>query len=261
MRNYYEADAEKEWRRLDEDRTEFAVSLRLIQRFLGSGNASVIDIGGGPGRYAIALSELGHAVHLLDLAQANVDLACARAAAAGVSLTAAERCDARDLSHIPSGGFDAALIMGPLYHLLTESDRSTAIAEARRVVRPLGLVFASFVCRFAPFRLGANNAPERLAEIQAWHDEVLRTGRILEGPQNAAMHLAHPDEIVPSMAKHSLQTLGLFGCQGIGANSGGRMNALQGRHWEAWVEFNLHFAAEPALLGASSHLMYVGRAV
>ncbi len=44
---------------------------------------------------------------------------------------------------------DAVLLLGPLYHLPERADRLAALAEARRVLRPGGVVFAAAISRFA----------------------------------------------------------------------------------------------------------------
>jgi SAM-dependent methyltransferase len=46
-------------------------------------------------------------------------------------------------------GFDAALLLGPLYHLVDLRDRLRAWREAIRVVRPGGWVFAAGVSRLS----------------------------------------------------------------------------------------------------------------
>jgi SAM-dependent methyltransferase len=56
--------------------------------------------------------------------------------------------DARELPD-PDGSFDAALLLGPLYHLTEREDRVVALREASRVVRPGGPVFAVGISRFA----------------------------------------------------------------------------------------------------------------
>ena len=44
--------------------------------------------------------------------------------------------------------------MGPLYHLIEREDRLAALREARRVLRPGGLVAAVWVSRYASTRDG-----------------------------------------------------------------------------------------------------------
>lgn len=56
--------------------------------------------------------------------------------------------DARDLSGVTAGA-DAVLLLGPLYHLTEASDRASALADARRIVRPGGVVVAVGISRFA----------------------------------------------------------------------------------------------------------------
>ena len=60
----------------------------------------------------------------------------------------AEVGDARDLP-LADASFDAALVLGPLYHLTDRADRLRALAEVRRVVRPGGLIFVAAISRFA----------------------------------------------------------------------------------------------------------------
>ena len=45
---------------------------------------------------------------------------------------------------------DAVLLLGPLYHLTSREDRLTALREARRVLRPGGIVIAKALSRFYP---------------------------------------------------------------------------------------------------------------
>lgn len=72
---HYDAHPEHEWERLQRHRTEFAVTLRALDTYLPPPPATILDIGGGPGRYAIELARLGYEVTLLDLSQANLALA------------------------------------------------------------------------------------------------------------------------------------------------------------------------------------------
>ena len=128
---------------------ELARTKALLERFLPAPPASVADVGGGPGRYAIWLAERGYRVHLVDPVPLHIEQA--RYAAEGrptAELLRAEVGDARALP-MPDGSVDAVLLLGPLYHLTERADRVQALAEARRVCRPGGVIIAAAISRFA----------------------------------------------------------------------------------------------------------------
>jgi SAM-dependent methyltransferase len=91
----------------------------------------ILDVGGGPGRYARWLGELGYDVELIDAMPLHVE----QAREAGVR---ARLGDARALPW-GDGEWDAALLLGPLYHLPERDDRIRSLSECRRVVRPGGV--------------------------------------------------------------------------------------------------------------------------
>src|SRR5438874_1992473 len=68
VKAYYAGFAEREWARLDnpaDGQLEFAVTCDVLARHLPVG-ARVLDLGGGPGRYAIWLAEHEYRVTLAD---------------------------------------------------------------------------------------------------------------------------------------------------------------------------------------------------
>ena len=128
---------------------EFARTQALLERYLPASPAAIADIGGGPGRYAVWLAERGYRVHLIDPIRLHIEQA--KAALNGptmVALATAEVGDARLLG-LSDESVDAVLLLGPLYHLPKHDDRLRALAEARRVCRPGGLVVAAAISRFA----------------------------------------------------------------------------------------------------------------
>lgn len=113
----------------------------LFTRFLPPPPAVVADVGGGPGVHARWLAERGYEVHLVDVVPEHVT-----AANDGGSLASTTVGDARAL-HLDDTSCDAVLLMGPMYHLLTEEDRLLALTEARRVLRPDGVLLAEAITR------------------------------------------------------------------------------------------------------------------
>jgi len=146
MHAYYERGEEA--RRLDEPRgqLEFERTKEIVLRQLPPPPATVADIGGGPGRYALWLARRGYRVVHRDLMPLHVDQL--RGAAAGDTRIGSQVADARELD-LAAGSVDAVLLLGPLYHLARRADRVRALAEAARVVRPGGPVFAAAISRWA----------------------------------------------------------------------------------------------------------------
>src|SRR5258706_16089973 len=127
IQHYYDLSATTEWARLERYRTEYAVTLRALQDYLPKPPSSILDCGGGPGRYAIELARLGYSVSLFDLSQISLSLARTNAHAANVSLAAYEHGSATDLSRFRDSSFDSVLLLGPLYHLTEAKDRELAL--------------------------------------------------------------------------------------------------------------------------------------
>ena len=86
IEQYYDENPAREWARLERHRTEFAVTMRALADYLPPPPADIIDIGGGPGRYAIALAQQGYHVTLVDLAAQNLVFAQEKAQETGVAL-------------------------------------------------------------------------------------------------------------------------------------------------------------------------------
>jgi S-adenosylmethionine-dependent methyltransferase len=260
VRAAYDADPEREWQRLEQHRTEFAVTLRAMGEFLPAPPARLLDVGGGPGRYAIELARRGYQVTLFDLSVACLHMARERAAAAGVTLVAAAQGTATDLSRFPDQGFGAVLLMGPLYHLLEHAQRRQALAEAVRVLRPGGVLLAAFITRHAILRWAAANDPLWPLENPQDLASIVETGIL---PPRGALGsgfvawFAHPIEIEPLLSGAGLELLALLGVEGVVSMIEEGVNALRGEAWDFWVDLNYRLATDPSIHGGVEHLLAV----
>lgn len=120
----------------------------ILARVLPAAPAVVLDVGGGPGAYAVPLAQQGYAVHLVDLVPRHVAQATEAAEAMGVSLASARVGDAAALP-FDDGVADAVLLLGPLYHTQEEEARVAVFREAARVARPGAWVVAAGISRYA----------------------------------------------------------------------------------------------------------------
>jgi ubiquinone/menaquinone biosynthesis C-methylase UbiE len=258
IKRFYDTDAHTEWERLDRHRTEFAVTIRALAEFLPEPPAKILDIGGGPGRYAIALSQQEHDVTLVDLSQESLVRAAKHAEAANVRLTAIEAGNALDLSAHPSSAYDAVLLMGPLYHLINLEERRAAVQEARRLLKPNGRIFAAFLTRYSALRVCAERFPQWLFENQDYADRIMATGMHQGEWGFTTAYYAHIHEIEPFMEANGFSTLQMVGCEGIVAHDEERINALEGDAREWWADLNYRLGKDALLHGAATHLLYIG---
>jgi ubiquinone/menaquinone biosynthesis C-methylase UbiE len=120
----------------------------LLGRYLSAPNVKVLDVGGGAGYYAFWLQEKGHQVTLVDLSPTNIELAQKRATTSGIALQQITIGDATHLD-FPDTQYDVVLLFGPLYHLTDRKDRLRALTEAKRVLKPGGLLLAAVISRYA----------------------------------------------------------------------------------------------------------------
>lgn len=240
---------------------EFARTCEILERSLPPAPAVVADVGGGPGRYALWLAGRGYAVHHRDLVELHLEQLSAEAAARGFKVDS-RIADARDLD-LADASVDAVLLLGPIYHLPTREDRVRALAEAARVVRPGGPVFAVAISRWAA-RLHGEVAERLGEEFESMHEAVElveRTGRLMplfEGSFSAYTH--RPHELRDEILAAGLDLVDLVGVEGIAF----ALSDLEERLQDPTLREIVLDAARvleriPELLGLSPHLLATAR--
>ncbi len=257
IRDYYDATVADEWGRID-NRPEFLITRRFIERYVKPGD-KVLDIGGGPGRYALWLAAKGCDVTLLDLSSANVRFAHEKAAELGLPLTAAIG-DARAASEVVDGTFDCVLLMGPLYHLLEEADRIKAVGESLALLKPGGVLFASFIALFAGMIYAMKFAPELILDEgeNEFYQTVLHD-RSFAGQAFTQAFFISQKEVLPFMAQFALEKLHFFGQEGILSPCEAGIMEKPQAIIDAWIDMAVQLAEREDLLSWAEHLMYVGR--
>jgi ubiquinone/menaquinone biosynthesis C-methylase UbiE len=243
---------------------ERARTKEIVTRYLPSAPAEIVDIGGGPGVYSAWLAAQGYQVELLDLVPLHVEQARHRFAEQGLEAVRADVGDARNLPYA-SDSADFALLLGPLYHLPDRVDRLAALREARRVVRPGGRVVVAAISRFASlldgFFRGFSRDPSFVAIVQ----EDLSSGRHQNPTENSAYftnaYFHHPQELSEELEEAGFLETDLI--------------AVEGPFWclqnfdEVWSKDELRepmlgflrqIERDSSLMGASAHLLAVGRA-
>lgn len=258
IRQHYDASVQSEWDRLQRFPFEFAVTKRFIDRYVMPGDR-VLDIGGGPGRYALHLAEKGCQVTLLDLSDENVRFAQEKAQASGLTITAVQG-DARKADQFVAGRFDCVLLMGPMYHLLSEAERALAVRAALNTPKPGGILFVSFLtlnggsCYFMDIDPALVLEPGEAELLQCYLENRTYNGDAFTRACFIAMK-----EILPFMAQFPLDKLHLFGQEGITSPVHSKLCASDKRVFDRWMDIALQTCEREELLAYAAHLMYVGR--
>ena len=198
---YYECGDEQNRLTARIGRLEWARTWVLLQRHLPGPKATIVDVGGGPGAYAVPLALAGHDVHLVDAMPLHVAQAGQAAEAAETRLASAEVGDARELV-FPDASADGVLLLGPLYHLLEQAERVAALAEAHRVLRPGGVLAAVAVSRFASLIEGLRYGwacDHRGIVESGLHSGIHRNPDALPHRFTTA-HVARPEELAAESA-------------------------------------------------------------
>lgn len=236
----------------------------LIKRRLPQPPSIVYDVGGAAGVHAFWLARLGHEVHLVDPVRNHVEQARrVSATQASHPLVSCTIGDARELGYADRSA-DAVLLLGPLYHLIERSDRLKALTEARRVLRPGGLVFAAAISRFASFLSGMTDG---LLEDPIFVDIIRRdlTDGQHRNPMNNPLYFTtayfhHPDELRTEMEEAG------FLVEKIAAVEGPTMwmksfdlDWRNAKRRALLLEFLSVTEEEPAIVASGSHFLAIGR--
>ena len=241
---------------------EFERTKDIITRRLPSAPARVIDVGGAAGAYSAWLTERGYDVHLIDATPRLVAKARERNTALARPIASIAVGDARSVAE-PDGSAAAVMIMGPLYHLPSSTDRLTALREAHRVLASPGLVVAAGISRYASALDGLSRKVLDPAFLRI-RDQDLIDGQH-RNPTDTVNYFTtayfhRPEDLRAELEEAGFSEVEVMGVEGVAWMFGD----FESR-WadEALRQDILNVAraleAEPSIVGVSAHLLGIGR--
>jgi ubiquinone/menaquinone biosynthesis C-methylase UbiE len=267
VRRFYEISAQLEWERLEhptQGALEFAINKAWIQKFLPAPGSRILDIGGEPGRYSIWLAAQGYRVSLADLSPDLLAVAREKADEQNVQLEELVEANAVDLSRFADNSFETVLCLGPMYHLLDESDRQAVAAELFRVLKPGGHAFGAFLNHLQALRAAVNQdmpffTPYTFDIVKRWHYD-----HVMDFPVAGIFSPAwvvHPRDVAPFMEREGFRTVELISSQSVAGDVQAHLALFAERQPELykWVLDELvKLANDPTIIGSAWHLLYIG---
>ena len=235
----------------------------LIERHARRPPATILDVGGAAGYYALWLADAGYSVHLVDAAPRLVAEARRRSGTRSRPLASCRVGDARALE-APDQSVDILLLLGPLYHLTDAGDRARALREAHRVLRPGGQLFAAGISRWASALDGLSRDLFRDPRFAAIVERDLQEGQHRNPTERldyfTTAYLHRPDELRAEVLAADLALDGLYGVEGPGWVLSDVAERLgDPRRSEDLLRVARQFESDPAVLGVSAHLLVVAR--
>ncbi len=257
---YYNNDPEREHSRLERHQLEYDLTWRYLNQYLPS-QGSILELGAATGRYTLELAKRGYTITAVDMSLGLLEECRKSTADAGLERQVRFMVtDARDLSEVTEKGFDAVLLMGPLYHLVEEADRKVALKQVFDKLREGGILFSAFISRFGVLSDLIKDLPDWI-EDQVKVRSLLTNGKRPENYPRGGFrgYFAHVSEIAPLHEAIGFETLAVVGVEPAISADDESYNRLEGRQRQLWLDLLYAISTEKSILGASRHLLYIGK--
>ncbi len=266
IRSYYSQF--DEWGRLDSaaGMLEKGEVIRVVCENVPQG-AHILDVGAGPGRFALEFAKRGYRLSLTDLSPRLIDIARAKFEEEGLTNRVADFLvgNATDLSPLSSDHYDAVLSCGPFYHLVSEKDRIAAAKEAMRVVKPGGTLLIGFIPKFSGLAGLIGRAARTPGQVTS---EVFRRA-VKDGVFHNASEKGFQEGYYPTLAetkafwaKMGLSDIYVVSTRTFMHQNEGHLLKIQEEDpalFEAIIEASREVATNEAFIEAGGHALLVGK--
>ena len=233
---------------------EFATTMRYMQKYLRP-EAKVLEIGAGTGRYSLALADQGYDVTAVELVDHNLDIL--RSNIKKSMQIQAFQGDALDLSMLEDTSFDMTLVLGPMYHLFTETDKLRALSEAIRVTKPGGILMVAYCISDASiieygFRGG------HLRELV--DEGLLNTDTfVTRSDPKELFELVRKSDIDRMIAGFPVERLHYVATDGLSYFMRRDLEEMDQETFDLFLKYHLTICENPDLVGATAHSLDVLR--
>ena len=257
VRKFYNENVSKEWERLERHPFEFAITVAKMDCYIQPGD-TILDIGGGPGRYSLYYAKKGCQVTLFDLSEENVHFGLQQAEQLQVPLKGIAG-DARFADTLVQEQYDHVFLMGPLYHLSDPADRRQAIQAALHCLKPGGKLYVSFIMLLSGIHYALTYMPECILDpVETNYLQSVRENKTFFGHTFTFAYFTPQHEIEPLMAEFPLKKLHRFAQEGILTAREPQLLQQPAEVVEAWIRLAVELCEREDLLALAEHHMYIG---
>lgn len=229
---------------------EFETTMYHLRRFLHPGDR-VLDVGAGTGRYTSALMADGFQVKAVELVRRNIDVFLKREPEADVV-----QGDARNMSFIPTDYADVTLLLGPLYHLIGDEQKLTALNEAKRVTRPGGIILVAYLMNEYSI-LSYCFDEDRIGDLMS--KGVVDSNFHVLVQEGELYDYVRMDDVNRLNSIAGLERVTVFSPDGAADYMRTRLNRMDDETFQYFIQYQKVISERPDLIGAGSHIVDVVR--
>lgn len=254
LERYYEKFDEEKRLTRRHGQVEFFVTWQFLQKYLKEFAApKIADIGAGTGAYAIPLCDQGFDITAVEYVKNNLQKLRAKHKNIKTFLG-----DAKKLEMLNDNTFDVTLLLGPMYHAVSQKEKLDSLSEAKRVTKDGGIIFvAYYMNEYAVIKHGF---------VEGNITKEFENGNIDENfhiisRENDLYSFDRLDDINLYNQKLKLERLTIFAPDGASDYMRDILNQMDENTFELYKKYQLTMAENENLLSASSHLVDVLRVI
>lgn len=206
--------------------------------------------------------------YLVDICESFLTLSQEHLASKGLSnnIMGCTQASATDLRFIPDNSVDCVLMLGPFYHLTDQNQRDEAVAEASRVLKTDGLLFAAAINRLAIFHeLFKSDRFFDSTEINIQHISKELEEYCQTGVSNAQIFQPLGDAYLATISEFSalfsssFDQVDFLGVESFSSYKQKKIFEKNPEDLEMWLSFLEKMSRTPEGRACSEHFLYVGK--
>lgn len=237
---------------------EFITTTRIFDEVFDK-NLKILDCAAGTGAYAFYLAEKGHNVVATDITPRHINYIKEQLKLKEYNIETSV-LDATDLDIFEDETFDVVLNMGPFYHLADRRQREKCFSECLRVLKKDGILVTAYIPRYYVFQYVALSDSKFLDDSLA--KQIINTGELRHDDEKCFWtdtYYASSEEMEKLYHNKHLQIIDHFAQDGITPLLHEKVDKWTEEQYAIWCEYHYSTCREKSILGASNHVIIIGR--
>lgn len=237
---------------------EFLTTVKVLDGLI-NGKKTILDCAAGTGIYSFYFADKGHEVTASDITPRHIDIIRGILQNKPYTMETAV-LDATDMSIFADESFDVVLNMGPFYHLVNASEREKCMKESLRVLKKGGLLVTAYIPRYYIFQYIAMQDGSFLdAEFAR---QIIQTGELRHDDEKCFWtdtYYSTCEEMEELYRENALTVVDHFAQDGLTPQFAEKVDKWNDDEFKVWCDYHYSVCREKSLLGASNHVIIVGR--